>query len=37
VVSVHLDTGKVPDDVISPDGTIPIRINVNGECVFRDD
>ncbi|MFE4752426.1 hypothetical protein ACFRIB_19465 [Streptomyces mirabilis] len=34
VVAVHLDTGEVPDDVISPDGTIPIRITVNGDCVF---
>lgn len=34
VVAVHLDTGEVPDDVISPDGTIPIRITVNGDCAF---
>ncbi|MGW4824311.1 hypothetical protein ACWEP4_36605 [Streptomyces sp. NPDC004227] len=37
VVSVHLDTGEVPGDLISPDGTIPIRITVNGECVFSAD
>ncbi|WP_406378321.1 hypothetical protein [Streptomyces sp. NBC_01618] len=36
-VSVHLDTGEVPADVISPDGTIPIRITVNGDCVFSAD
>ncbi|MGC0334867.1 hypothetical protein RKD23_007944, partial [Streptomyces sp. SAI-170] len=36
VVSVHLDTGEVPADLISPDGTIPITINVNGDCVFSD-
>lgn len=37
VVSVHLDTGEVADDLISPDGTILLRINVNGDCVFEDD
>ncbi|WP_329468604.1 hypothetical protein [Streptomyces sp. NBC_01431] len=37
VVSVHLDTGEVPGDLISPDGTIPIRITVNGACVFSAD
>jgi hypothetical protein len=37
VVSVHLDTGEVPGDLISPGGTIPIRIRVNGECVFSAD
>ncbi|KUN17536.1 hypothetical protein AQJ11_37310 [Streptomyces corchorusii] len=37
VVSVHLDTGEVPGDLISPDGTIPIRITVNGDCVFQED
>ncbi|WP_167752003.1 hypothetical protein [Streptomyces sp. H23] len=37
VVSVHLDTGEVPGDLISPDGTIPIRITANGECVFSAD
>ncbi|WP_190094632.1 hypothetical protein [Streptomyces melanogenes] len=36
-VSVHLDTGDVPNDLISPDGTIPIRITVNSECVFGAD
>lgn len=35
VVSVHLDTGEVPDDLISPDGTILLRINVNSDCVFE--
>ncbi|MGW7208491.1 hypothetical protein [Streptomyces sp. NPDC054837] len=34
VVSVHLDTGEVPDDLISPAGTIRLRITVNGEEVF---
>lgn len=37
VVSVHLDTGEVPGDLISPDGTIPVRITVNGDCVFGAD
>ncbi|WP_329375808.1 hypothetical protein [Streptomyces sp. NBC_01483] len=37
VVSVHLDTGEVPDDLISPDGTIMLRITVNGHCVFKGD
>lgn len=37
VVSVHLDTGEVPDDLISPDGTITLRITVNGDCVFKGD
>ncbi|MFJ8313999.1 MULTISPECIES: hypothetical protein [unclassified Streptomyces] len=35
VVSVHLDTGEVPADLISADGTIPLRITVNGDDVFR--
>ncbi|MFC9916318.1 hypothetical protein [Streptomyces sp. NPDC127197] len=34
VVSVHLDTGEVPADLISPDDAIPIRITVNGDDVF---
>jgi hypothetical protein len=37
VVSVHLDTGEVPGDLVSPDGTIPVRITVNGDCVFGAD
>ncbi|MFD4604328.1 hypothetical protein ACFWPQ_40725 [Streptomyces sp. NPDC058464] len=34
VVSVHLDTGEVPSDLISRDGTIAVRITVNGHDVF---
>jgi hypothetical protein len=37
VVSVHLDTGEVPADLISPDETIPLRITVNGHDVFQAD
>jgi hypothetical protein len=37
VVSVHLDTGEVPDDLITPPGTIMLRINVNGNCVYEGD
>jgi hypothetical protein len=29
-----LDTGEVPADLISPGGTIPVRITVNGHDDF---
>jgi hypothetical protein len=37
VVSVHLDTGEVPDDLITPHGTIMLRIDVNGHRVYEGD
>ncbi|MFF5968229.1 hypothetical protein ACFY64_31800 [Streptomyces collinus] len=34
-VSVHLDTGEVPDVLTNEDGTISVRITVNGEVVHQ--
>jgi hypothetical protein len=36
VVSVHLDTGDVVDDLLTSEENVPTRINVNGETVFRE-
>ncbi|WP_329317203.1 hypothetical protein OG723_44405 (plasmid) [Streptomyces sp. NBC_01278] len=33
-VAVHLDTGDIPAELMSPDGTVPIQITVNGVTVF---
>jgi hypothetical protein len=36
VVSVHLDTGDVPEDLLSAEETVPLRITVNGHDVFSE-
>ncbi|MFI8265355.1 hypothetical protein [Streptomyces sp. NPDC085665] len=33
-VAVHLDTGDIPAELVNRDGTVPIRITVNGTTVF---
>jgi hypothetical protein len=33
-VSVHLDTGEVPDELLTEDETVPLTIKVNGDEVF---
>ncbi|OEJ21031.1 hypothetical protein [Streptomyces subrutilus] len=35
VVSVHLDTGEIPDDLISARETVPLHVTVNGHEVFN--
>ncbi|MGW6145351.1 hypothetical protein [Streptomyces sp. NPDC055140] len=35
VVSVHLDTGDIPSDLISAEETVPLHITVNGHQVFN--
>ncbi|MER6977657.1 hypothetical protein [Streptomyces carpinensis] len=34
-VSLHLDSGEVPDVLANADGSIPVRITVNGKELFR--
>lgn len=34
VVSLHVDTGEIPDVLISAEETVPVRITVNGSDVF---
>jgi hypothetical protein len=34
-VSVHLDTGDIPEGLLNSDGTVPIHVAVNGETVFE--
>lgn len=34
VVSLHLDTGDIPDVLLSAQETVPVRITVNGHDVF---
>ncbi|MER6616363.1 hypothetical protein [Streptomyces xantholiticus] len=36
VVSVHLDTGEIPDDLVSADETVPLLITVGGRDVFNE-
>jgi hypothetical protein len=33
-VSVHLDTGEIPEQLYDVDGTIPVHVTVNGDTVF---
>ncbi len=37
VLSLHLDTGEVPNWLTRADQCIPLRVTVNGEPVFADD
>lgn len=37
VLSLHLDTGEVPDWLTLADHCVPVRVTVNGEQVFTDD
>ncbi|MER7952014.1 hypothetical protein ABTY59_31950 [Streptomyces sp. NPDC096079] len=34
VVSVHPDTGDIPDDLLSPTGNVPLQITVGGSVVY---
>lgn len=34
VVSLHLDTGGVPEMLLSPEGTVPVRVTVGDRDVF---
>lgn len=33
-VSVHLDTGEIPEQLHNHDGTVPVQVTVNDETVF---
>ncbi|MEU6070510.1 hypothetical protein ABZ864_40230 [Streptomyces sp. NPDC047082] len=37
VVSVHLDTGEVPNELVSARETVPLRITVNGTAIYDAD
>lgn len=37
IVSVHLDTGEVPEELLSEDETVPLTVTVNGDEVFDAD
>lgn len=34
VVSLHVDTGEIPDVLSSAEETVPVRITVNGSDVY---
>ncbi|MEW1677929.1 hypothetical protein AB0O47_32550 [Streptomyces noursei] len=34
VVLLHLDTGEIPDVLLSAKETVPVRVTVNGSDVF---